>query len=97
MTRPHTASERCAECALNRNKKRRFNAAEEGEFMDFEEAVRTETPFWCHGGNGSQVCRGWLAIMERRWASQGWDVENPRDQSLLSVPKGETEKAGETA
>lgn len=78
--RNKTAADRCNDCAFNRNKKKRFNTAEEGEFLDFEEAVMTETPFWCHGDGhmANQVCRGWLAIMERRWKSQGWDVENPR-------------------
>lgn len=76
--RPPTSSERCEECALNRKKARRFNTAEDGEFLDFEEAVRREIPFWCHGPNAGQVCRGWLAIMERRWRREGLSVEFPR-------------------
>lgn len=80
MHRRPTAADRCGDCAFNRSKQRRFNTATEGEFLDFEEAVRTETPFWCHDSGEKQVCRGWLAIMERRWHREGWDVENPRPQ-----------------
>ena len=83
MKRRPTAADRCEDCALNRSKARRCNTAEQGEFLDFDLCLQTETPFWCHGSNARQVCRGWLAIMERRWTREGWDSENPRDPSPL--------------
>lgn len=82
--RPQTSADRCADCACSRRKSDRVKEDADGWFLDFREAVRTETPFWCHsGGKGKehyerQVCRGWLAIMERKWRGQGWDIENPR-------------------
>lgn len=84
MRRRQTSADRCSECALARKKGNRCNTAQEGDFLDFDECVRTETPFWCHsGGPGKehyarQVCRGWLAIMERKWQSEGLDIEHPR-------------------
>jgi hypothetical protein len=79
--REPTAAGRCEDCAFNRRKSDRFNApGRGGEFLDFEEAVNTETPFWCHAPNARQVCRGWLAIMERRWYRDGWSVESPREK-----------------
>jgi hypothetical protein len=77
--RPHTASDRCEDCALHRSKAQRFNASsiDDDMFLDFRESIRTGTPFWCHGPNERQVCRGWLAIMERRWASAEWDINHP--------------------
>lgn len=85
--RPETSADRCQECALARFKRDRCNAASDGEFLDFAEAVETETPFWCHAGGdrkqhyAKQVCRGWLAIMERKWRKEGWDVEHPRNST----------------
>lgn len=75
-----TSADRCEDCALHRTKAMRFNGTPVDDEM-FVTACETETPFWCHGPNDHQVCRGWLAIMERRWASQGWDVWNPREVS----------------
>lgn len=80
MTRNRTSADRCEDCALNRRKADRCNAAPM-DFLEFDECLATETPFWCHGEYEAQVCRGWLAIMERRWAREGWDIRNPRQQA----------------
>lgn len=80
--RNRTSADRCDDCALSRKKEDRFNMSsiDDDIYLDFEEACRREIPFWCHGANEGQVCRGWLAIMERRWRKEEWSVENPRER-----------------
>lgn len=79
MTRPHTAAERCAECALNRSKKRRFNTAEEGEFLDFEvteghAAAGDDLVTCCTVAllPNPRACRQWFRRMrkERPWETR---------------------------
>ena len=78
MTRPRTIADRCRQCVLQPRKDdpTGCRAGDERDFdRSFRECVNDGTPFWCHDqGTGTttehydfQVCRAWLAIMERKW------------------------------
>jgi hypothetical protein len=84
-----TSADRCEDCVLHRAKALRFNSfsIDDDMFLDFEACLETETPFWCHGPNERQVCRGWLAIMERRWARDQIDITNPRMRGQIEEPR----------